>query len=110
MIQLPHSITVYIPSQQRNGAPIANRQSLLDDTIAQMVLLAGGATVTEGKGYWQGEDGLAIEPVTLVSSYCQDLDSISDQVMALCQQLATRANQEAVSLAMDTALYFVEGS
>ena len=104
---LQHSVTVYVPSTQRDGSPVADRDVLLQDTIAALLDLCGGATVTDGVGYWQGEEGLAVEHVSLVTSYCESLEDIAGEVIAVCQSLASRANQEAVSLALDNSLQFV---
>lgn len=106
---LSHSAVVYVPSTQRNGIPVDNRGDLLEGIIGSMVDLCGGATVTEGRGYWRGEEGLAIEEVTLVTGYCQSLEEIQGELFSLCQSLAMRANQEAVSLALDNSLEFVGG-
>lgn len=105
---LSHSATVYVPSTQRDGVPVQDREVLLADVIQSVVGLCGGATVTQGVGYWQGEQGLAVEAVSLVTGYCDDLASIQGEFVAMCQSLAVQANQEAVSLALDNALEFVE--
>jgi len=106
-IMLQHSVTVYVPSRQRDGSPVSDRDVLLQDTITALLGLCGGATVTDGVGYWQGDEGLAVEPVSLVTSYCESLEDIAGEVIALCEYLASRANQEAVSLALDNSLQFV---
>ena len=104
---LQHSVTIYVPSIQRDGSPVSDRELLLQDTITALLGLCGGATVTEGVGYWEGDDGLAVERVLLVTSYCEDLEEIMGDVLAVAESLASRANQEAVSVALDNSLQFV---
>ena len=104
---LQHSVTVYVPSTQRDGSPVSDRDVLLQDTITALLGLCGGATVTDGVGYWQGDEGLAVEHVSLVTSYCEDLEAIIGDVLAVAEVLASKANQEAVSVALDNSLQFV---
>lgn len=105
---LQHSATLYIPSQRSDGKPIENRDHLIESVASELTDLTGGTTLTSGKGYWKnGSGGLAIEDVTLATSFCDDLQSIETDLIALAIMIKSVGCQESVALELDRLLYFI---
>lgn len=63
---LTHRITIYVPHP-----PDKPDHYTLPAQVAQMLTeAAGGATITEGQGYWRNDEGqLIAEPVALVTAW-----------------------------------------
>jgi hypothetical protein len=68
---LTHRITIYVPHP-----PDKPDHYTLPAQVAKMLTeAAGGATVTEGQGYWKNDEGqLIVEPVSLVTAWYEPDD------------------------------------
>jgi len=66
---LPNRITIYIPHP-----PDKPDHYTLPAQVAELLTdAAGGATITEGTGYWKNDEGqLIMEPVALVAAWYAD--------------------------------------
>lgn len=106
---LSESVTIYVPSTF-NVTTIINPIKYINYICENLSALFGGATATDGAGYWVTDDkeDLIKESVTLVKAFSgklsnEDIDSVID----LCSWLKTEMKQECISLEINGKLYFV---
>lgn len=107
---LHHKIAVYVPGT--NGVnTAADNSEHVRRAAALLSDLFGGATATPAVGYWMSTAaGLVEEKTTVVYAYAAglDLERGLDAVIDFCDDMRRELHQEAVSLEIDGALYFVE--
>ncbi len=105
---LTHCVSVYVPST-RNGNEAIDPRPFVEDTIARLSRIFGGATAYAAEGGWVSDTlGLIVESVVIVKSYANVLDDETlDKVYAIAETLKRDLHQEAVSVEVDNALYFV---
>lgn len=107
-----HYITFYLPSRNNDGKALDFRIHS-DLKIAIMTFLLkefGGATLTEGKGYFiSSKDGRTHEEeVTLCRSFCtyQELHDNDRMVRSIANALAIEGDQDTISVEIDDVMYF----
>jgi hypothetical protein len=111
-VPMAHYITFYLPSRNKRGKALDFRVRS-DLKIATMNFLLkefGGATLTEGKGYFNdSEDGRTHEEdVTLCRSFCylKHLKENDAMVRSIANALAIEAKQDMISVEIDDVMYF----
>lgn len=109
MQALRHKVAIYVPGT--NGVnTAADNAEHVRKAAALLSDLFGGATATPAVGYWMSDAaGLVEEKTTVVYAYATNgaLESGLDAVIDFCDGMKTELQQEAVSLEIDGALYFV---
>lgn len=106
---LRHRVAVYVPGT--NGVnTAADNARYVQMAAATLSNLFGGATATPAIGYWMSESaGLVEERVTIVYAYAGN-EALEDQlgaVIEFCEGMRTELHQEAISLELDNAIYFI---
>ena len=110
--RLQHRVAVYVPSTV-DIDKTANTEKWVDMAASGLVNLYGGATVTEGVGYWFSDEKQAMirEQVKIVYAYSDDLQGMDgekiNQVLSFCEHMKEALKQEAISLEIDNELYFI---
>lgn len=108
---LKSRVAVYVPGTSGpadQNAALAERMTA--EAAATLSGLFGGATISIAAGAWVSKSfGLIREAVQIVYSYCtpEALTSNAEAVRALAQKIKEEMKQEAVSVEIDGALYFV---
>ncbi len=105
---LSHKVTVYVPTRSHSGKDLSNDASEYAERVAHSLSkVCGGATQTEGLGYWVGETGLVTERVILVTAYADDSEAAVKEALRLANWLREALNQEAVSVEVNGELHLV---
>lgn len=106
---LRHRVAIYVPGT--NGVNTAADNSEYVRRAAALLSDAfGGATATPARGFWMSDSaGLVEERVTIVYAYAgnEALEDKLGAVIEFCEGMRTELHQEAVSLEIDGALYFI---
>lgn len=106
---LRHRVAIYVPGT--NGVnTAADNARYVQMAAATLSNLFGGATATPAVGYWLSDAaGLVEEKTTVVYAYAAgaDLERGLDSVIDFCADMRADLQQEAVSLEIDGALYFI---
>lgn len=109
MQALRHRVAIYVPGT--NGVNTAADNSEYVRRAAALLSDAfGGATATPAVGYWASDSaGLVEERVTIVYAYAgnEALEDKLGAVIEFCDGMKEELKQEAISLELDTALYFI---
>jgi hypothetical protein len=105
---LLHSVAVYVPSTLDVNKETDNARQV-NSTLASLSTLFGGCTGYDVHGAWMSNaNGLVVESVTVCKSYADVLtDEALESVYAIANQIKADMGQEAVSVEIDNALYFV---
>ena len=105
--RLDHRIAVYIPSQQKDGTRVPNRDSMLLAVCDDLTALCGGVTVTDGFGVWKDSQGRHVrESVSIAESFTDSIDSHkAAAVLALAVKLKDDMRQESVAFQLDSSLF-----
>lgn len=109
LFKLSHKVTIYVPSTVDVNKKTSNKKQV-DKMLTEFSQMFGGATSTKALGCWTTEAGkLVKESVTLVYSYCNDiqLESNIQAVIKLAEDLKVEMNQEAISLEVNGDLHFI---
>jgi hypothetical protein len=111
-----HTITLYIPSKLNTGEPIAgiDREGLVEAAMNFLLLEMGGATQTEGTGYYaeKGPKGKIAkvheEHVTLCTSLCSTETFVKqrDNLRRLANSFAIEFQQESIAVVIDDEMHF----
>jgi hypothetical protein len=108
------SISVYIPSTYGvNGrADKYEVNAAIEEAVELMSELFGGATVTKGIGAWTSDTaGVISESVYIVTSAAFELaDMDVDRMIDFAEEIRDRFEQEAVTLEVNGAMYFIDGA
>ena len=106
---LRHRVAVYVPGT--NGVnTAADNARYVQMAAATLSDPFGGATATPAVGYWLSDAaGLVEEQTPVVYAYAAgaDLERGLDSVIDFCADMRAELQQEAVSLEIDGALYFI---
>ena len=106
---LRHRVAIYVPGT--NGVnTAADNARYVKMAAATLSNLFGGATATPAIGYWMSDAaGLVEEKTTIVYAYAAGaaLEHGLDVVIDFCADMRADLQQEAVSLEIDGALYFI---
>lgn len=93
--------SITIPSTQKNGTPVFDRDGILTSVQSDMSNTFGGATSVNGVGSWNDDNGnLVTESVTVVSSYGDDADKVAD-LERIARWVKTVANQDCVLITVE---------
>ena len=104
-----HKITIYIPSRAK-GCTVDStmRNKLIEECRDLFCQNCGGATRTEGYGYWLSQRKVEEEPICLMTGrYNGKLDTFMKQVLYFCQRLKNILQQEKVAFEINEKLYFI---
>lgn len=105
---LKNKVSIYVPSTYRDQAAPENVINYyVNDTLKKLSVMFGGATATTATGsYYSTElDKLITENITICYAYCSDYDRAA--LVAICDNLKTVFEQEAISLETPAGLEFV---
>lgn len=111
-VHLQHKVAIYVPSTV-DIDKAADTSKWVENAASGLVNLYGGATVTDGVGYWFSDEKQAMirESVKIVYAFCDDPAGLDgekiNQVLSFCEQMKKALNQEAISLEIDNELYFI---
>lgn len=104
-------VAVYVPSTMGPATvDAAAADAMTAATAGRLSEMFGGATISIAAGAWMsGEFGLIREQITIVYSYCTDeqLEQHAADVRDLAEQIKRDMQQEAVSVEINGALYFI---
>lgn len=104
-------VAVYVPGTSGPAAADSALAERMTETAAgRLSELFGGATISIAAGAWMSaEHGLIREQVQIVYSYCTEsqLAEHAADVKELAEQIKREMQQEAVSVEINNALYFV---
>lgn len=82
------------------------RAAVIRDVCTMMGLVFGGFTMADGVGGWVDDNGHIVqEKVTVVTSYCSELDI--QRMFNLANHVKTMLSQDCVMFTADGAAYFV---
>lgn len=110
-----HTIILYIPSNHRDGKLIEgiDRKELVDAAMKFLLTKLGGATQTQGVGYYlgdevNGERELHEEEVTLCKSLCTTEAFVKhrDDLRRLANSFAIEFTQESFAVEIDGEFHF----
>jgi len=115
-IQLPPALTevvkIYVPSTSNvNQANPEAAAKFTDKVLTALAGMFGGATAQPAVGAWVSPvHGLVKENINIVYAYATpaDMEANRAAVIALASNLASEMSQEAVSLELNGALYFIQ--
>lgn len=104
-------VAIYVPG---TAGPVAEDSALADrvtaDVAGRLSELFGGATISLAAGAWMSQEhGLIREQVQIVYSYCttEQLEQNAGAVRAIAEHVKNTMEQEAVSVEINNALYFI---
>ena len=109
LTKLSKNIKIYVPSTVDVDKKIDTSKNV-DETLTMLSNKFGGSTSTKGTGTWVTNDNkLVKEDVTICESYCtgSDLANSINDVIEYCNKLKSELNQEAISLEVNSELYFI---
>lgn len=95
---LRYTLEVVVPST-RHDKPVEDFEFYkeVQDAVAFLATLCGGATAVQGFGGWVYEDGkLGTEKVFIVTAYTDDLTGKVKALAMFAKELKKRLHQEAV--------------
>jgi hypothetical protein len=103
------SVSLYLPSKIRGGEFIrkTERAELVNGTMIFMLERFGGATQTEGIGYFKDTSKVHAERVTICQSFTEKLDEETlREIHRFANSLAGIFNQYSISVEIDGVMYF----
>ena len=109
LTKLDKNIKIYVPSTTDVDKKIDTSKQI-DNTLTLLSNKFGGSTSTKGIGTWiSNKKTLVKEEVTICESYCSgsDLKNSLTEVIDYCNELKTELSQEAISLEVNSELYFI---
>lgn len=106
---LNKKVSIYVPSTMHDKPAPGNVVNYyVNDTLAKLSKLYGGATATRAVGSWYSTElnKLITEEITICYSYCDSYNM--EDLTAICENLKTVFMQESISLELsDQGLMFV---
>lgn len=109
--RLGSRVAVYVPGTVGTADENTEAAEKMQEYVAgRLSDLFGGATVTDGRGYWISEQaGLVAEYVRIVYSNttAEDLDRHAGEILELAEHVKREMDQEAVSVEVNGALYLI---
>jgi hypothetical protein len=102
-------LTLYLPSKDREGKAVANLESWIEEGLALLAEIGGGATAwPPAEGVWKGEDGNLIREKTSVI-YCYVIPdrfrANLPSLRAFLHRFGRTTNQGEVALEWDGQLF-----
>ena len=108
---LSRRITFYVPSTQNVGQPLPKkeRKALVTRIARVFCETFGGATATDGTGYYTANNGdLIRENVTLVTSYhALETSEALAIVIPLAQSIKSEYGQESIAIETEQGIEFI---
>lgn len=108
---LNHFVTFYVPSTRNVGDPLPSveRQALVTRVAKSFSDSFGGATATDGQGFYTANNGeLIVESVTLVKSYhALDTTQALAIVIPLAESIKREYGQESIAIETETGIEFI---
>jgi hypothetical protein len=108
---LSRKVSLYVPSTHSVGKPLpeGKHDSLVRDVAKEFSKFFGGATATQGEGFYTANNGdLIRERVTIVTSYH---DKTTQEALAIvipiAQVIKTRYGQEAIAIETEQGIDFI---
>jgi len=105
---LRKKVAIYVPSTMHDEpAPENVVNYYVNDTLKKLSVLFGGATATRAVGSWYSTElnKLITENITICYAFCDEYDH--EKLVAICDNLKTVFEQEAISLETPAGLEFV---
>lgn len=104
-------VAVYVPGTVNANETDENKAEQITEMVAgELSELFGGATISLAAGAWKSEQfGLIREDIKIVYSYCtiEQLEKCAPDVLRIAEQVKREMSQEAVSVEVNSKLYFV---
>ena len=108
---LQNRVAIYVPStSDAVNSDAALSERMTEQVAARLSELFGGATISLAAGAWMSaEHGLIREDVQIVYSFCdaEQLAENAAEVKRLAEQVKREMRQEAVSVEVNSTLYFI---
>jgi hypothetical protein len=106
-----HRISIYVPSTQNVGKPlpVGKHEALVTEVAKQFSKHFGGATATNGEGFYAANDGKLIrERVTIVTSYhgLETSEALAI-VIPIAQVIKYRYGQESIAIETEQGIDFI---
>ena len=108
---MKNRVAVYVPGTA--GPNTENRElaeQITANVAGELSALFGGATISLAAGAWMSDAlGLIREQIQIVYSYCtaEQLERNAAEIRRIAEQVKNDMQQEAVSVEINNALYFV---
>jgi len=104
-------VKFYVPSKDSQGQALADneRNSALESVAIAMSMKFGGATATDGQGYYITKAGqLIAEDIKILASYTDAIDdSIRAEIRAIARIVKVNLRQESIMLEFGDAAEFI---
>ena len=106
---LNRTATIIVPTRDRAGAPLPGGMVHAHMVACQLTRMFGGATITDGYGYWTDASGRVVdERVAYVTAYTDDAGAEKNfgAVGTFAAGLCLSLRQDAVAFILDGTMYF----
>ena len=101
-----NKVIMYIPSFEKSGKEIKNRDKVLNDSLLFFADNYGGATSYEANGSWKLANGkLQVEPVTIIYSHTKKAQKT--KLIKHARKLKLECKQESVMLEVNNEAIFI---
>lgn len=110
MLQLNHSVSLYIPFGEKEGK-LASPEDVKQVVTKRMCKMFGGCTEVMGYGSWLDDSGkLVQEPVEILTSSCEHCldDDESKEFFDLVSFVGVQLNQDCVMYVADGVTYITD--
>ena len=98
-------IKFYLACKDKNGNQIS--QDIIEDTIKDIVDIAGGLTQYNAIGYWKNQQGKIIKEKTLILEISCTLVDIKLRILAIAAHYKYTGMQESIMLEFNQEAVFV---
>ena len=110
--KLNNRVSIYVPSTTNGNKPAKRLQKKVTRHTAKVFSrLFGGCTAQAAQGFWvSSEKGLIAEGQQIIFAACTEADreKNTDRVFSLAKAICKYMKQEAVTVEINSTLYFVE--
>ena len=108
---LHRKVSLYVPSTHNVGEPLpaGKHEELVDEVASQFSRAFGGATATNGEGFYTAENGELIrEHVTIVTSYhgLETADALA-VVIPIARVIKFRYKQKSIAIETEQGIDFI---
>ena len=101
-----NKVIMYIPSMQKDGNEIENRDNVLNDSLLFFAENYGGATSYNANGSWKLANGkLQVEPVTIIYSHTKK--SQKTKLIKHARKLKLECKQDSVLIEVNGEPMFI---
>jgi len=110
-LKLPYKTILYIPLKDGEDHVMSQEtvDILLDKSLRSLIAVAGGATVIEGRGYWENQNTGDIEhtKTMLIICYIEDISKGEKLLRELALWVKEQTNSQAICYEINNCLYMV---